>query len=361
MTTPAITREEWLSARRSGLGGSDVGGVLGDEGTCARKVAYEKLGATPDYDDEPRLLRLGRFLEQFVAWEYALATGRTLVEPEPWKLYRHPEVAIAFASPDRFIVAEADGTAFDPPRVLEIKTHGPELYRIVQLTGATDQNTRQLHWTMACTGAEAGAFTHLDRGWAELLHYDVQPHAALISQMLEAAQKWWRDYVVAEKLPEPLPSLEYCGDCPFRRTCKGVTSRAVAPTKTPGKPTLPFLDDPELHVAVGDYLQAGAEKDGAERRREEARGRIVKALGDREGARGDGFKVHAKEQVSWRYDTEALNALPPLLALDSGTIVQALVALSDAGIDARSLFLREEYRLESRSRPVRVYVTNNNG
>ena len=354
MTAPA-TREEWLEGRRIGLGGSEIGAVMGDEGTCARKLAYEKLGATPDYDDEPALFRLGRFLEAFAADEYVAKTGRALAVPPVNHFFFHPEVPIAFASPDRFITTEANGAAWAPRPVLEIKSHNHELFRMVQVTGATDANTRQLHWTMACTGAPFGAFAHLDRESGELLAYDVARHDGLVSDMLEAAQRWWRDHVEAESLPEALPSLEYCGDCRFRRTCKGVTSRALAPEKRKAA-ALERLDDPELEVAVSDYLIAGSERDAAEERRDDARRRMLDVLGDREGVQG--FKVHARPQEAWRWDGKALDALPPVLRLERGTIEQAVAALEAAGLAAESVLLREQFRLKSTSRPVRVYTTN---
>ncbi len=357
MTAPAFDRSDWLISRRSGLGGSEIASVMKDEGTCARKLAYEKLGATPDYDDEPALFRLGRYLEPFAAEEYTASTGRVLTVPEPGKLYRHPDVAVAFASPDRFIATEENGAAYDPPPVLEIKTHNHELHRLVQVTGATDTNTRQLHWTMACTGAPFGAFAHLDRESGALLAYDVQRHDGLIADMLEAAERWWRDVVEAERLPDALPSLEYCGDCRFRRTCKGVTSRAVAPEKKAAAP-LVRLDDPELEVAISDYLIAGSERDGAEERRDDAKRRILAALGALEGGQGDGFKVYARSQEAWRWDGKALEALPPVITLDQGTPEQAVAALAAAGLAGKALFLREHFRLKSTSRPVRVYTTN---
>ena len=356
MTAPA-TREEWVVSRRQGLGGSEIGCVMQDEGTCDRKLAYEKLGATPDYDDEPALFRLGRFLEAFAADEYVAQTGRALAVPPVHQFFHHPDVPIAFASPDRFITAEANGATWAPRPVLEIKSHNPELFRMVQLTGATDQNTRQLHWTMACTGAPFGAFAHLNRESGELLAYDVARHDGLVSDMLEAAQRWWRDVVEAERLPEALPTLEYCGDCRFRRTCKGVTSRAVAPPKKPAA-VLPEVHDPELEVAVSDYLIAGSERDAAEERRDDARRRILSVLGAREGAQGDGFKVHARPQESWRWDGKALDALPPVIRLDRGSIEQALAVLDAANLAGEAVFLREHFRLQSTSRPVRVYTTN---
>lgn len=355
MSAPA-TREEWLAARRSaGIGGSEIAAVVGDDGTCARKLAYEKLGATPDYDDEPALFRLGRFLEPFAADEYAAQTGRTLAVPPVNQFFHHPDVPIAFASPDRFITAEANGATYAPRPVLEIKSHNPELFRLVQLTGATDQNTRQLHWTMACTGAPFGAFAHLNRESGELLAYDVTRHDGLVSDMLEAAQRWWRDHVEAEQLPEALPTLEYCGDCRFRRTCKGVTSRAVAPEKKKA-PQPAYVASEDLADAVFEYERAGAAERAASEARATARARILallQALG-LDAAKGDEFKVYARTQESWRWDGDALLALPPVLQVPD--LERARAVLTAAGIDAEALLLRERFRLRSESQPVRVYV-----
>jgi len=85
-------REQWLAARRTGIGSSDVAAILGvaDRNTAAH-VYHDKLGHTSDRDSEPALW--GRLLEDPVAQEWCRRnrsvisrTGLIRHDGTPWML-----------------------------------------------------------------------------------------------------------------------------------------------------------------------------------------------------------------------------------------------------------------------------------
>lgn len=95
-------RLQWLSERKTGLGGSDSPVVLGLSPWKSRYELWaEKSGSVPDEDkaDSPHL-DLGNNLEAVVLRLLALRTGRVVEAAEPFKLVRHPEHEWLFCTPD---------------------------------------------------------------------------------------------------------------------------------------------------------------------------------------------------------------------------------------------------------------------
>ena len=65
-------REQWLLQRRAGLGGSDIGAILGlSPFRTPVDVYLEKTGRAPA-NEETLQMRFGTYAEEFVAQEYCL-------------------------------------------------------------------------------------------------------------------------------------------------------------------------------------------------------------------------------------------------------------------------------------------------
>ena len=112
--------------RPLGIGGSDIGAVLGlSPYRSAVDVWADLVGRVPRETQDAVHLRFGRHAESFVAAEYERATGRTLVEC-PQTLFHH-EHGFMFAHVDRLVLEHAGDTAIEggrvtAPGVLECKT-----------------------------------------------------------------------------------------------------------------------------------------------------------------------------------------------------------------------------------------------
>ena len=115
--TTAITHEQWLTARRKGVGGSDSAAVCGlSRYSSPLEVWLQKTGRKPATPDNEAMY-FGHLLEPIVREEFACRTGLNVKEC-PY-LMAHANYPFMLANVDG-IVTEKDGTK----SVLEIKTTG---------------------------------------------------------------------------------------------------------------------------------------------------------------------------------------------------------------------------------------------
>ena len=116
--TTNLTREEWLSYRRLGIGGSDAAAVLGvSPFTTTRDLYYDKRGIVSAIEDDSNWVQLevGHLLEDLVARIFAKKTGYRIYQQK--KMFQHPAYPFMLADLDYFIELP-DGTT----AILEIKT-----------------------------------------------------------------------------------------------------------------------------------------------------------------------------------------------------------------------------------------------
>ena len=74
--TKDMTKEDWLSMRRNGIGGSDAGAVAGmNPYSSAFSVYYDKIGAAPEKETN-EAMRIGTDLEEYVAKRFTEQTGK---------------------------------------------------------------------------------------------------------------------------------------------------------------------------------------------------------------------------------------------------------------------------------------------
>lgn len=81
--TGAMTREEWLNYRHSGLGASEVGAILGlDDYTSSLELFHYKIGDAPKFDTESMASFMGREQEDLNAklWQYWDGSEEAMIE-----------------------------------------------------------------------------------------------------------------------------------------------------------------------------------------------------------------------------------------------------------------------------------------
>jgi len=104
-------RKDWLESRRKGIGGSDVGPIMGlSTWSTAYDVWKEKVGLKPIEERDTKQQAYGKMLEDTLRQWYVRETGREVVVPE---MLVHPK--------HEFMLANLDGVTGDR-RVVEIKT-----------------------------------------------------------------------------------------------------------------------------------------------------------------------------------------------------------------------------------------------
>ena len=102
------TREEWLYDRLKGIGGSDVGAVLGlNKYKSAYTLWAEKCGILQDEEEDNEAMRVGRDLEQYVADRFTEATGKKI--RKSGFSFQSEKYPFMLANVDRLIVGEKAG------------------------------------------------------------------------------------------------------------------------------------------------------------------------------------------------------------------------------------------------------------
>ena len=115
--TADLSRDEWLSYRRKGIGGSDASAVLGiSPFRTARDLYFDKLNiVTADDGGNWVAMEMGNLLEDLVARIFAKKTGLRIFQRKV--MYQHPHYPWMLADLD-YLVEQPDGTL----AILEIKT-----------------------------------------------------------------------------------------------------------------------------------------------------------------------------------------------------------------------------------------------
>jgi len=115
--TAGLSRDEWLSYRRQGIGGSDAAAVLGiSPFRTAVDLYYDKLNLPIDDDGSNWVaMEMGTLLEDLVARIFAKKTGLRIYQRKC--MFQHPHHLWMLADLD-YLVELPDGTT----AILELKT-----------------------------------------------------------------------------------------------------------------------------------------------------------------------------------------------------------------------------------------------
>ncbi len=190
VTTAAQGSDEWLDARRNGIGGSDVAAVVGaNPWRTPLEVWLDKTGQMPREGKTNERMGWGHRLEPVIREHYAAQRQRTWVDEVPGVL-AHPSVTIAQASLDGLVNAESGQWG------LEVKTTGQTWDR------PPDMYLLQVTWYMAVTGLPKFDIAVLSRG-QEYSEFTVERDDRLCDDLLGYADEWWTQHVVAGTMPDP--------------------------------------------------------------------------------------------------------------------------------------------------------------
>lgn len=208
--TTDLSRIDWLKLRQSGIGGSDISAIMGEN---PYKTAYdlyqEKVNQiSEDTMSEPAYW--GTILEDVVAKEYA---RRNDVKVQKVNfLIRHGEHDWAIANIDRAVVNPdiagnvriKDGT-LTTDRLLEVKTASEYVKKSwgdEHTDQVPDHYNLQCQWYMGITGVHQCDLALLIGG-NKYRQYTIGFDAELFAIMLEMASEFWHNHVLAGIEPEP--------------------------------------------------------------------------------------------------------------------------------------------------------------
>ena len=202
-----LINQDFTQDRTKYIGGSDIGAILGlSKFRTPLEVWMEKTGKeVRKLDSLP--LRFGSFAEEFVASEYARATGYELLHDE--SIYIHPTHPMMSAHVDRFILG--DGLNKPATRLLECKTANP-FARGEWGEPGTDQVPMsylcQCIWYMAITGIEQCDLAVLF-GNSDFRIYEIARDLELEALVIEKALHFWNEQVIKDTPPPAQTEGDY--------------------------------------------------------------------------------------------------------------------------------------------------------
>ena len=295
------TQAQFTADRLTGLGGSDLGAILGlNPYRTPFSIWLEKTGRLiPEVDGIH--LRHGQWNEQFIADEYTRATG--LRTQRYNALLRHPEAPL-IGHVDRLVIPEGAKTASYKTEIrtdlgLECKTASAFAAGRDSEWGpaGTDQVPQsyllQIAGYQALTGCERWDLAALI-GNSDLRIYHFARDLELESYLLEEASRWWRDYVVADTPPPPSSEIE---------------ARQRWPGHTPGK----ILEaDSALIERLRELSGLSQDISRLEKMKQAMRDDLLPILGDCEAVTWQGREVmtyranKASDKTDWKALAERL-------------------------------------------------------
>lgn len=198
-STLEMSREDWLKARKQGIGSSDVGAILGlNKYKTPLEVYEEKI--SPEIVEIPMTpaLEFGIKLESVVADTYAERTGRQVVRDN--KIRIHPEHPFLIANLDR-IIRPSNG---EGRGILEVKTASS---MAVKQWGTEIPLSyfAQVEHQLNVTGMEWGVLALLVDG-REFQTFDVKRDDAFIAMMQSVLIDFWENHVLTHTPPDPTVS-----------------------------------------------------------------------------------------------------------------------------------------------------------
>lgn len=287
--------EEQQRIRQTGVGASESAAVMGMSPFAGPldvwrgKVEGWRMAETPAH-------RRGRILEPAVCQFYVEETGAALTEPGT---LRHPKQPLMIATPDRIahFMSEAE-------RVLQAKTtrFGGEEWG----TAGTDEVPRhyliQVQHEMAVTGLKVADLAVL-MGGADFRIYTIQADSELQGMIVEAIERFWRDYVLSKRPPPPDGTDSYS---------EWLSERYPADRA-------PLREATEEEIAlVSELHEMEAREEVIKERVAELRNDLRNRIGEAGGISCDAFRVTWKKakdskRTDWKAVCQDANVSPILI------------------------------------------------
>ncbi|ARK79248.1 endonuclease [Burkholderia pseudomallei] len=194
--TKDLSREDWLSVRKYGIGGSDAAAAVGlNPYMSPLELWLDKTGRAdgmprPDPDDTTSPTYWGTLLEPIVAASYTKQTGNRVRRVNA--VLRHPTIPFMLANLDREIVGAREA------QILECKTAGEFGARLWR-NGVPEYVELQVQHQLAVTGKQAAHVAVLLCGQA-LDVFLIERDDGLIARLIELEARFWQ-YVETDTPP----------------------------------------------------------------------------------------------------------------------------------------------------------------
>ena len=187
-----MNKLEWLKERQCGIGGSDVGAILGvNKYKTPFKVYLEKTEPITEVGEQSESAYWGDKFEEVVAKEFEKRTGKKVRRDR--KHYKHKDYHFMVANIDRRVVGEN--------AILECKTANQFLANDWEGEEIPGSYLLQVQHYLFVTGAEVGYIAVLIGG-QKFVWKEVKRDEELIQMIIEAEKDFWK--MVEDKTPPAL-------------------------------------------------------------------------------------------------------------------------------------------------------------
>ena len=184
---------DWLRERQCGIGGSDVGAILGiNKYKTPFEVYIEKTEPITEVKEQSESAYFGDIFEDVVAKEFEKRTGKKVRRDR--KHYKHKDYPFMVANIDRRVVGEN--------AILECKTANQFLMKEWEGEEIPASYLVQVQHYLAVTGADIGYIAVLIGG-QKFIWKEVQRDEELIDMIIQSEREFWK--LVEAKTP---PSLD---------------------------------------------------------------------------------------------------------------------------------------------------------
>src|SRR3990167_1828922 len=194
--TNDLSREDWLSVRRNGIGSSDAAAAVGlnpyksQLALWMEKTGRDDLFAPIDVNDESTPVYWGTLLEPIVAASYVKRTGNRVRKVNA--VLQHPDHPFLLANMDREIIGVPE------VQILECKTAGVQGARLWK-AGVPEYVVLQVQHQLAVTGKRAADVAVLIGG-QELQIHRIKRDDLLIERLITLEEVFW-GYVQSDVAP----------------------------------------------------------------------------------------------------------------------------------------------------------------
>ena len=192
VSTLNMSREEWLSYRKLGIGGSDAGAVAGLNPYASSMSVYQDKISDNISDLDNESMRQGRDLEEYVAQRFMEASGLKVRRSNA--MYQHAVYPFMLADIDRLVVGEKAG--------LECKTAGAFSANKWRDGDIPAHYLIQCHHYMAVLGADHWYLAVVLLG-KEFKYTRIDRDEEIISNLISIESDFWNNHVVPGIMPEP--------------------------------------------------------------------------------------------------------------------------------------------------------------
>lgn len=199
-------RPAWLAARKAGIGGSEVGALIGvNEHETAMSIWQKKNRTDPDVELTGAPIEWGHRLEDVVAQKTAEEIGMvSRFGGGLWAMTDKPHIRV---TPDRFACKPRSWKA---EAVIECKTAGDDEHWESGTIRPGGHGTgsaplpyqAQIQWQMGILGLEVGYLGcfHIDRS-RQFFTVEVHFDEPWFAEMVEAADRFWTDNMIGQEMP----------------------------------------------------------------------------------------------------------------------------------------------------------------